>query len=584
VYAVDILVDDGDGGTDRQSLAVTVVDVNEFDVGAVTDAAAAADTVPENAAAGTPVGLTALAVDADVSDNAITYSLDVNAGGRFAIDTTTGVVTVAGPLDFETSSSHNITVRATSSDGSFSTQVFTIGVTDANDPPVQTSNTGLTLNEGATATIGNARLNATDVDDASSQIVYTVGAAPARGVLRLNGSALAAGATFTQADIDANLLTYTHDGSETVADNFTFTVRDAAAATLPLRTFAITVTPVNDPIAISAAALTIAKDGSTVVGAGAFTTADPDGPSPSYTVQNVTDGHFERSGAPGVPITTFTAAEVAAGQISFVHAGGTAVPTFEVSASDGTFTTAFIPATVTFAVAATSNPNQGIIVDFSPPPLIVVPPPGVVAGNAVTVPPVIVEGARPLQPGVETPVLTLPVPRQPATPKPASPQQTSGLPDAAVAARKDGGTVDRRTLGAVTFSLPAVSLPPASPPPAPSSFEPDLPAEARAQLIADLAGLYDEDPEPTRLELALKSVKLASLALSAGIVTWILRAGGLISSLLASLPAWRHMDPLPILARDEEDDADRAPEWEAASEEEQDDRRLARVLAKEGAA
>ena len=66
-------------------------------------------------------------------------------------------------------------------------------------------------------------------------------------------------------------------------------------------------------------------------------------------------------------------------------------------------------------------------------------------------------------------------------------------------------------------------------------------------------------------------------------MTWILRAGGLISSLLASLPAWRHMDPLPILARDDEQDEEATPEWQAASEEEQDDRRLARVLAREGA-
>ena len=584
VYAVDVLVDDGDGGTDLQSLSVTVVDVDEFDVGAVTDAAAAANTVPENSAAGTTVGLTALASDADISANAITYSLDVNAGGRFAINATTGVVTVAGPLDFETISSHDITVRATSSDGSFSTQMFTIAVTDANDPPVQTSNTGLTLNEGAAATIGNARLNATDVDDASTQIVYTVGTGPARGVLRLNGTVLGAGSTFTQADIDGNLLTYTHDGSETTTDTFTFTVRDAAAATLPLQTFAIAITPVNDPIAISAATLTIAQDGSTVVGTGAFTTADPDGPSPTYTVQNVTDGHFERAGAPGVPITTFTAAEVAAGQISFVHAGGTAVPAFEVSATDGTFVTPFIPATVAFAVTAPSNPTDGIIADFSPPPLVVVPPPGVVAGNAGTVPPVIVAGAEPLQPGVDAPVLTLPVPRKPATPKPASPQETSGLPPDTVVTRNDIGNIDRRTLGTVTFSLPAVSLPPVSPPPAPSHFEPDMPPEARAQLIADLAGLYDEDPEPTRLELALKSVKLASLALSVGIVTWILRAGGLISSLLASLPAWRHMDPLPILARDDELEDEEPPEWQPVSEEERDDRRLAQVLAKEGAA
>jgi hypothetical protein len=39
-----------------------------------------------------------------------------------------------------------------------------------------------------------------------------------------------------------------------------------------------------------------------------------------------------------------------------------------------------------------------------------------------------------------------------------------------------------------------------------------------------------------------------------GAVWWAARAGGLIASLLASAPAWRHLDPLPVLGRPEEDD------------------------------
>ena len=41
---------------------------------------------------------------------------------------------------------------------------------------------------------------------------------------------------------------------------------------------------------------------------------------------------------------------------------------------------------------------------------------------------------------------------------------------------------------------------------------------------------------------------------------WLLRGGVLLSSLLSSLPAWRLVDPLPVLSRlssdsDDEDDA-----------------------------
>ena len=82
------------------------------------------------------VGITASASDADATTNAVTYSLFDDAGGRFTINSTTGVVTVNGALDYETSTSHSVTVRATSADGSFGTQSFTIDVTDVNDPPV----------------------------------------------------------------------------------------------------------------------------------------------------------------------------------------------------------------------------------------------------------------------------------------------------------------------------------------------------------------------------------------------------------------------------------------------------------------
>jgi hypothetical protein len=51
-----------------------------------------------------------------------------------------------------------------------------------------------------------------------------------------------------------------------------------------------------------------------------------------------------------------------------------------------------------------------------------------------------------------------------------------------------------------------------------------------------------------------------SAGLSIGYVLWLLRGGVLLSSVLSSLPAWRMVDPLPVLAsldrssKDKEDD------------------------------
>lgn len=117
------------GKIKERVFSIAVNDADEFDIGPITDTNGAANEVSESAANGTPVGVTAQAADADVTDT-ITYSLDVDAGGRFAIDANTGVVTVAdtGLIDFETATSHEITVRATSSDASTNTQGFTITV------------------------------------------------------------------------------------------------------------------------------------------------------------------------------------------------------------------------------------------------------------------------------------------------------------------------------------------------------------------------------------------------------------------------------------------------------------------------
>jgi len=112
---------------------IAVGDADEFDITPVTDMDVTANTVSESAAIGAVVGITAFASDADATTNAITYSLDDTAGGRFAINSSTGVVTVDAALDYESAASHSIVIRATSADGSFATQGFTISVTDANE-------------------------------------------------------------------------------------------------------------------------------------------------------------------------------------------------------------------------------------------------------------------------------------------------------------------------------------------------------------------------------------------------------------------------------------------------------------------
>ncbi|MHB8973952.1 MAG: DUF4347 domain-containing protein [Pirellulaceae bacterium] len=134
-YDIIVRASSSDTTSTTRTFTITLGDVDEFDVGVVVDSAAAANTVVENAANGTVIGLTALASDADATNNAITYSLDDDAGGRFAIQATTGVVTVNGALDYEIAASHSVIIRATSSDGSCATWSFAIAVSSDFVPP-----------------------------------------------------------------------------------------------------------------------------------------------------------------------------------------------------------------------------------------------------------------------------------------------------------------------------------------------------------------------------------------------------------------------------------------------------------------
>ncbi len=127
-----------DGSTADTVFTININDLDEFDTTATVDTNAAANSVVENAANGTTVGIVASASDGDATTNTITYSLDDNAGGRFTIDANTGVVSVLDGtlLNYENATSHVITVRSISADTSFTTANFTINLTDVNESAI----------------------------------------------------------------------------------------------------------------------------------------------------------------------------------------------------------------------------------------------------------------------------------------------------------------------------------------------------------------------------------------------------------------------------------------------------------------
>src|SRR5439155_3891717 len=115
------------GFTQTQTFSVAIADVAPI---TPADTNSSANIVVEGAAVGTVAGVTASS--SDVNGGAVTYSLIADSsGGGFAINSTTGVITVANSskIDYETAAGHAYNVTVQASDGTLtSSQSFSIGV------------------------------------------------------------------------------------------------------------------------------------------------------------------------------------------------------------------------------------------------------------------------------------------------------------------------------------------------------------------------------------------------------------------------------------------------------------------------
>jgi hypothetical protein len=125
---------------------------------------------------------------------------------------------------------------------------MTIDVTPLNDAPIVTVNTGASGISGAAIVIGPADLQAADPDNTPAQLVYTLTALPASGNLQLSGAPLALNGTFTQADVNAGLLTYLQGGAAVAGDDFVLSISDGVGGTAAPLTFSIAVA---SPMAVS---------------------------------------------------------------------------------------------------------------------------------------------------------------------------------------------------------------------------------------------------------------------------------------------------------------------------------------------
>ena len=184
-YSVTATASDGTLSS-SQTFSIAVTDVAPA---TPTDVNGAANSVAEGAANGSTVGVTAFA--ADPNGPAASYLLTDNAGGRFAIDSATGIVTVANGalIDYETAAGHayGITVQAQAGALS-STQNFTIAVANvAPSSPTDSDAASETVSEGAAlnTTVG---ITATSTDPNGPAVTWSIVSDDSLGGFKIGSS------------------------------------------------------------------------------------------------------------------------------------------------------------------------------------------------------------------------------------------------------------------------------------------------------------------------------------------------------------------------------------------------------------
>jgi len=466
-------------------------------------------------------------------------------------------------------------------------RTMTVNVTAVNDAPSGANNTVATP-EDSPYVFAASDFGFSDTDG-NALLAVKISSLPAAGTLTNNGVAVSSGQRVSAADIAAGLLRFTPaaNANGTGYASFSFQVQDNGGTANggtdldPIaRTMTVDVTAVNDAPTGTNNAVVMQQDGTYAFSAADFGFSDSDGNAfAGVVIAGVPPGGvITDNGAPVAAGQTVSAADIAAGLVRYTPTvGASGVPyasfTFRVQDSGGTANgcadTDTVARTMTINVmsAASVGPAVGPVAVPAPPAKVQSQPPAPVAPAATN---------------GNTPALT-----EQTAPAAASARLLLASNDVlGTRVDVDEGfrfqTVSAQSLGSVFAT--AQRLTGATPAAAPAFGSPGSVAAVSdekqfefqlfgsiavsdraggsgsraAGLAGDLDRVRDDLGEQAYLHHWVSgSIAVGSFGLTVGYVLWLLRGGALVASLLSSLPAWRLIDPLPVLSRvDEEEDAD----------------------------
>lgn len=322
-------IHDGTTSSNVATVIVAISPVNDVPV-ANADSALVAEgatvTIPVLANDTDPDSTLTVSIGAPPANGAVT----VNADG-----------TISYSHDGTETLSDSFTYAATDGVASSALATVTITVLPVNDAPVAAADSAST-DEGTAITIA---VIANDTDAEGTALAPILDSMPAHGTVVTNGD---------------GTVTYTHDGSETTSDLFSYRATDGVATSAPVNV-TITITPVNDaPVATSDAA-TVAEGGTVTI---AVLANDVDDDDIAFTVTLAT-----------APVNGSATVE-ADGTVTYVHHGGEAATdsfTYTIHDGDTTSNVGIVNITVTpvndapvaNADSATLNEGGSVTIDVT---------------------------------------------------------------------------------------------------------------------------------------------------------------------------------------------------------------------------
>ncbi|XP_029400865.1 extracellular matrix protein FRAS1 isoform X3 [Mus pahari] len=221
------------------------------------------------------------------------------------------------------------------------TQTFSITIHAVDDALPLVQSQGMRVQEGVRKTITEFELKAVDVDTEAESITFTIVQPPRHGTIErtARGQHFHQTSSFTMEDIYQNRVSYSHDGSNSLKDRFTFTVSDGTnpffiieeggeeITTAAPQQFHVDILPVDDgtPRIVTNLGLQWLEymDGkaTNLITKKELLTVDPD-TEDSHLIYEVTTGprhgYLENKLQPGRVAATFTQEHVNLGLIHYV--------------------------------------------------------------------------------------------------------------------------------------------------------------------------------------------------------------------------------------------------------------------------